>query len=76
MLVCSRNVFVQRDDVLRLARGVPDKLVPPARNDDAAIAPDEALCKFILVMFPLDEFRVPFCAGGAVIRVNNLVPLL
>src|SRR5215469_14885828 len=67
---------MQRDDVIWVALGVPDQRIPSGLCNDLAISPDEALRKFIGIVQTLDEITIPRRPCGAVIWVNNFVPLL
>jgi hypothetical protein len=71
-----RNVFVQCNDEFGLSCGVPNHFAFAVRNDQAAVTPNEALLPFVIITLPLDKFREPLCTGGAVIGVNNFIPLL
>ena len=59
-----------------LARSVAEQSEPRVRNDDAAIAANEALFPFVSVTLSLEEGRISFLPEGAFVRVNDLVPIL
>jgi hypothetical protein len=60
-----RDVFVQGDEVLWLACGVPEQLKPPVADDDAAVAADEAVLVLVRISLTLNDSCIPFRVDGA-----------
>src|SRR5215470_4934852 len=71
-----RNVLREIDHILRLARGVAQHEESAVGNGDVAITANESLFPFVTITVPLQEFSVPLRAGGALIRMDNLIPSL
>src|SRR6516164_873133 len=75
-LLAFRDVLGQGSAILGLTLGIPDQREPSVRNDDATVAANEALLPFVPVAPSLEEVRISPRARSALIRMNNLVPLL
>src|SRR5580658_1053680 len=58
-------IFLQIDQVLWLARGVPKQLKPPIASNNASVRMNEVLFALVRFSISLDEFRVSLCAWRA-----------
>src|SRR6516162_3465418 len=70
------NVLREVDHVLRLARGVPQHEKSAVGNGDVAVPANESLFPFVTITLSLQEFRIPSCSGGALIRMDDVIPPL
>ena len=75
-LLAIGDVFGRVEEILRISCSVPDDRKGAVCDDDASIAANEALLPLVVVVFAFEEFRVAFCAGGTLVRVDYLVPFL
>src|SRR5215469_6305186 len=69
------DIFSQSHDVLWLTTRVPEQLEPAVPEKHVPISANEVLLVFILLAFPLDEFRIALSAGFPFLLWNNFVPL-
>ena len=68
--------FRHGSDIGWFSSGVPQQSEPRTGKDVTAVTVNEVLRPFITVTLPLLELRISFCRRGAIVRVNDFVPVL
>ena len=70
------DVFRHGSDIEWFSSGVPEQSEPRTGKDVTAVTVNELLHPFIMVTLPLLELRISLCRSGAIVSVNDLVPIL
>src|SRR5277367_6594462 len=73
-LLAIGDVFGRVEEIPRVSSSVPDDRKGAVCDDEAAIAANEALLPLVVIVLALEEFRVAFCTGGTLVRMDDLVP--